>query len=342
MIELSAYSARHRLGSPPVRRVRVNAAMVRWAGIVLADGPGVESPSVPGSVVLVIWLRRGCVWCALTLQMLLLTPPCLCGGHAGGEHTRAVAGEVLARCWRRRRRALGDARQGGRRQGSAPQTLESFSTGSLECGRAARCISHLGSRCTLINFQSLGASPGTPISSFYRSLSSKQAYSRHSIINFPFGRPSHTMGSGGGLRPPPPTLALASHRHHTTSHCKAKHHAQLLSGSQRSRGSCSDHGYKARATAAKNPARAPAARLRYPLAHPRPHPAFRKPCPPASARPDHHRSRSKRLRAARRRCRSMWSRRRLRGGLRASWMPCDLSFRPRPASSGRLSLSRRR
>ena len=150
------------------------------------------------------------------------------------------------------------------------------------------------------------------------------------------------MGSGGGLRPPPPTLALASHRHHTTSHCKAKHHAQLLSGSQRSRGSCSDHGYKARATAAKNPARAPAARLRYPLAHPRPHPAFRKPCPPASARPDHHRSRSKRLRAARRRCRSMWSRRRLRGGLRASWMPCDLSFRPRPASSGRLSLSRRR
>jgi hypothetical protein len=205
-----------------------------------------------------------------------------------------------------------------------------------------RCISHLGSRCTLINFQSLGASPGTPISSFYRSLSSKQAYSRHSIINFPFGRPSHTMGSGGGLRPPPPTLALASHRHHTTSHCKAKHHAQLLSGSQRSRGSCSDHGYKARATAAKNPARAPAARLRYPLAHPRPHPAFRKPCPPASARPDHHRSRSKRLRAARRRCRSMWSRRRLRGGLRASWMPCDLSFRPRPASSGRLSLSRRR
>ena len=132
----------------------------------------------------------------------------------------------------------------------------------------------------------------------------------------------------------------------TTSHDIARHgtadrHAQLLSSSQTSRGSCTDPRYKARATSAKNHAQAHAARSRYPLAHPRPHPAFRKPSPPASARPDHHRSRSERLRAAQRRCRSTWSRRRLRGSCDAAERPTDLSFRSRPASSGRLPVSRR-
>ena len=79
----------------------------------------------------------------------------------------------------------------------------------------------------------------------------------------------------------------------TTSHDIARHgtadrHAQLLSSSQTSRGSCTDPRYKARATSAKNHAQAHAARSRYPLAHPRPHPAFRKPCnlprPPQPAR----------------------------------------------------------
>ena len=116
------------------------------------------------------------------------------------------------------------------------------------------------------------------------------------------------MGSGGGSKPPPPSLTLAQHR--TTSHGTARQ-IGMLSSSQTSRGSCTDPRYKARATSAKNHAQAHAARSRYPLAHPRPHPAFRKPSPPASARPDHHRSRSERLRAAQRRCRSTWSRRRL-------------------------------
>ena len=79
--------------------------------------------------------------------------------------------------------------------------------------------------------------------------------------------------------------------HHIASHRKASHAAQLLSSSQTSRGSCTDPQYKARATTAKNHARAHAARSRYPLAHPRPHPAPRKPCPPSSARPNHHWSR---------------------------------------------------
>ena len=42
-----------------------------------------------------------------------------------------------------------------------------------------------------------------------------------------------------------------------------------------------------------------------------------------------------------RRCRSTWSRRRLRGSCDAAERPTDLSFRSRPASSGRLPVSRR-
>ena len=126
----------------------------------------------------------------------------------------------------------------------------------------------------------------------------------------------------------------------TTSHDIARHgtadrHAQLLSSSQTSRGSCTDPRYKARATSAKNHAQAHAARSRYPLAHPRPHPAPRKPCPPSSARPNHHWSRIKRPPAARRGCRSTRRPSRLLSGLAAPRLPSDLSFDAHPSRSGR-------
>jgi len=59
------------------------------------------------------------------------------------------------------------------------------------------------------------------------------------------------------------------------------------------------------------------------------------PCPPASARPDHHRSGSECLRAARRGCRSAWTPRRLPSGLRAPRLACELSLDERPSRSGR-------
>ena len=123
--------------------------------------------------------------------------------------------------------------------------------------------------------------------------------------------------------------------HHVASHRKASHAAQLLSSSQTSRGSCTDPQYKARATTAKNHARAHAARSRYPPAHPRPHPAPRKACPPSSARPNHHWSRIKRPPAARRGCRSTRRPSRLLSGLAAPRLPSDLSFDAHPSRSGR-------
>ena len=75
---------------------------------------------------------------------------------------------------------------------------------------------------------------------------------------FPFQTRSHKMESGGGSRPPPPFSRSHIASHHVASHRKASHAAQL-SSSQTSRGSCTDPQYKARATTAKNHARAHAA-----------------------------------------------------------------------------------
>ena len=136
------------------------------------------------------------------------------------------------------------------------------------------------------------------------------------------------------MRPPPPSLALTSHR--IARHRIARYH--MLRGCSAAPRRAADHalirGTK-RATSAKNHASADAARSRYLLAHPQPQHAAQTPCPPASARPDHHRSGSECLRAARRGCRSAWTPRRLPSGLRAPRLACELSLDERPSRSGR-------
>ena len=198
-------------------------------------------------------------------------------------------------------------------------------------GQRPRFIPHIASRWTFIKIRQVFSPYAVPWDCGFVIpwlFSPSNCY-------FPFQTRSHKMASGGGLSASSTLSRSHIASHHVASHRKASHAAQLLSSSQTSRGSCTDPQYKARATTAKNHARAHAARSCYPLAHPRPHPAPRNPCPPSSARPNHHWSRIKRPPAARRGCRSTRRPSRLLSGLAAPRLPSDLSFDAHPSRSGR-------
>ena len=123
---------------------------------------------------------------------------------------------------------------------------------------------------------------------------------REFILSFLVQQHSHTIWSWRRLSASSTLSCSHTTSHHIARHRKALQRAQLLSGSIKSLGSCTEHWYNMRATSAKVHASAHAPRSRYPSAHLPSLLSLLAPYPPAPNMADLLGSLLRRPRAARR------------------------------------------
>ena len=195
-----------------------------------------------------------------------------------------------------------------------------------------RFISHIASRWTFIKIRQVFSPYAVPWDCGFVIpwlFSPSNCY-------FPFQTRSHKMASGGGLRPPPPSLALTSHR--IARHRIARYH--MLRGCSAAPRRAADHALIRGTKRAQHqqrimqvlmlPARATCWLTHNRNMQPR-HPAR----PPQPARTIIGPGPNAFELLARRGCRSAWTPRRLPSGLRAPRLACELSLDERPSRSGR-------